>query len=127
MPEKNLNVKSRTMKLAKMGRMLAVAVICSFVRFPILPAATYLQFELSDIPILIAGFVFGPLPGLVIGVASIVLNSFMPSFTGNDGVYGIIMHVLSTGSYVLTAGLIYSRKHSRLGAGLALKLGRKDV
>ena len=48
----DLNVKSRTLMLAKMALMTAVSVICSFIHFPILPAAAFLEFEVSDNPII---------------------------------------------------------------------------
>ena len=104
----NTNVNSRTLKLAKMGLMVAVTFVCLFIRFPILPPpASFLLFEISDIPILIAGFVFGPLFGFAIGVIAILLHGFlivMPS-----GPYGVIMHIIAVGVYVLVSGYIYEK------------------
>ena len=104
----NTNVNSRTLKLAKMALMLTVAFVCLFLRFPILPPpASFLLFEVSDIPILIAGFVFGPLLGFTIGVVAILLHGFlivMPS-----GPYGVIMHIIAVGTYVLVSGYIYEK------------------
>jgi len=104
----DLNVKPRTLKLAKMALMVAVTFICLFIRFPILPPpASFLLFEVSDIPILIAGFVFGPLIGLCIGTIAILLHGFlifMPS-----GPYGVIMHIVAIGTFVLVSGFIYQK------------------
>jgi len=94
--------------LAKMALMVAVTFICLFIRFPILPPpASFLLFEVSDIPILIAGLVFGPIIGLGIGVVAILLHGFlivMPS-----GPYGVIMHIIAIGTYVLVSGFIYKK------------------
>jgi len=117
----NSNVKSRTLKLAKMALMTAVAVICSLVHFPILPAAPFLEFEVSDIPILIAGFVFGPLPGLIIGVVAILLHDLM--LGPSSGPYGMIMHIIAAGVFVFVSAAIYQKLKSREWKLFSLKIG----
>ena len=109
MPDQNnLNVKSRTIKLAKMALMVAVAVICSFVRFPILPTATFLQFEVSDIPLIIAGFAFGPLAGIVIAAITVFISIFLP-IPGTFVPYGPIMHFIAVGTVVLISSSLYHK------------------
>lgn len=117
----NSNVKSRTVKLAKMALMVAISVICSFIHFPILPAAPFLEFEVSDIPILIAGFAFGPLPGLVIGVVSILLHDLMMG--PSSGPYGMIMHIIAVGVFVLVSGFIYQKFKTKKWGLFALIIG----
>jgi len=117
----DLNVKSRTLKLAKMALMVAITVICTFIHFPILPTAPFLEFEVSDIPILIAGFVFGPLSGLVIGVVSILLRALIMS--PPSGPYGLLMHIIAIGVFVLVASLIYKKFKTRKGGLFALIIG----
>ena len=117
----DLNVKPRTLMLAKMALMVAVSFICTFIHFPILPAAAFLEFEVSDIPILISGFVFGPLPGLVIAVVSILLRALIMS--PPSGPYGLLMHVIAIGVFVLVASLIYKKFKTRKGGLFALIIG----
>jgi len=122
MPDQNnLNIKSRTLKLAKMALMVAISVICTFIHFPILPMAPFLEFEVSDIPILIAGFVFGPLPGLVIGVISILLRAIIMS--PPSGPYGLIMHIIAIGVFVLVASFIYQKRKTRIWGLFSLIIG----
>ena len=122
MPDQNnLNIKSRTLKLAKMALMVAISVICTFVHFPILPMAPFLEFEVSDIPILVSGFVFGPLPGLVIGVISILLRAIIMS--PPSGPYGLIMHLIAIGVFVLVASFIYQKRKTRKWGLFALIIG----
>ena len=121
MPDSNSNVKPRTIKLAKMALMVAITVICTFVHFPILPAAPFLEFEVSDIPILISGFVFGPVSGLVIGVVSILLRALIMS--PPSGPYGLIMHIIAIGVFVLVAGAIYKKFKTRKWGLFALIIG----
>jgi riboflavin transporter FmnP len=117
----NLNVKSRTIKIAKMGLMLAVTVVCGYVTFPILYMAPYLLFELQDIPILIAGLVFGPISGFVIGVAAIILRSFMLPLPGDY--YGVTMHIIAIGVYVLVTCAIYHKLKTKEWGPASLSIG----
>jgi riboflavin transporter FmnP len=115
------NVKSRTLKLAKMALMIAVAVICSFIHFPILPAAPFLEFEVSDIPILVAAFAFGPVPGLIVAAVSILLHDLL--LGPASGPYGMIMHIIAAATLVLVAGFLYQKFKSKKGAILSLIIG----
>ena len=117
----SLNIRSRTLKLAKMALMVAISVVCSFVHFPVLPMAPFLEFEVSDIPILIAGFVFGPLAGLVIGVVSILLHDLMMG--PSSGPYGMIMHIIAVGVFVLVASAIYQKFKTKKWGLLSLIIG----
>ena len=83
--------------------------------------APFLEFEVSDIPILIAGFVFGPLPGLVIGFVSILLHDLMMG--PSSGPYGMIMHMIAIGVFVLVAGAIYKKFKTRKWGLFALIIG----
>ncbi|MDR0876187.1 MAG: ECF transporter S component [Clostridiales Family XIII bacterium] len=116
-----INVKSRTLKLAKMALMVAVSVICSFIHFPILPAAPFLEFEVSDIPILVAAFAFGPIPGLIVAVVSIILHDLIMGPA--SGPYGMIMHIIAAAVLVLVAGFLYGKFKSKKGAIISLIVG----
>ncbi|MCL2699222.1 MAG: ECF transporter S component [Defluviitaleaceae bacterium] len=111
-----------TRKLTTMGILAGLSVaLVFFIRFPIFPQAPFLEYDPADIPILIAAFVYGPIAGLLVtAVASVVQGLTVSS---HSGAYGIIMHIISTGSFVLTAGIIYRLKHSRTGAGIAIVCG----
>ena len=117
----DLNVKSRTLMLAKMALMVAITVICTFVHFPILPMAPFLEFEVSDIPILISGFVFGPIQGLVIGIVSILLRALIMS--PPSGPYGLLMHIIAIGVFVFVASAIYKKFKTRKWGLLSLIIG----
>lgn len=111
-----------TRKLTTMGVMAGLSVaLVFFIHFPIFPQAPFLEYDPADIPILITTFAYGPLAGFLVTLVASVVQGFTVS--AHSGPYGIIMHIISTGSYVLTAGIIYNFKHSRLGAGIGLLCG----
>lgn len=117
-----LNRQNKTIKLAKMGMLVAISVILVYlVHFPIFPATPFLEYDPADIPIFIGTFAFGPLAGLTLTVVTAVVQGLTVSAAG--GWFGILMHILATGSFVLVAGLIYRSNKTRKGAVIALSAG----
>lgn len=116
------NVNPKISRLAKLGVLAALSVVLVFfIHFPIFPAASYLEYDPADIPIMIATFAFGPWYGLLMIVVVAVVQGLTVSASG--GVYGIIMHIIATGTFVLVAGLIYRRHKTKKAALIALACG----
>ncbi len=107
-------------KMATMAILSALSIVLMLlIKFPLILAAPYLIYEPADVPILIGSFLFGPLSGLLITVVVSAIQALMSP----DGVVGFVMHVIATGTIVVTAGLIYKIMHSRKGAIVALVAG----
>lgn len=114
--------RTRTRRIAALGVFTALSVmLVALIHFPIFPAVSFLEYDPADIPILIVGFAFGPVAGLVVTLVAALIQGFTVSAA--SGVYGVIMHVLATGVYVLVSSLVYRRHHTRGGAAAALALG----
>lgn len=114
--------KNETKRLAALGVFTALSVILvALVHFPIFPAVSFLEYDPADIPILIVGFAFGPTAGLIVTAVAALIQGFTVSAA--SGIYGIIMHLLATGVYVLVSSLIYRRHRTRGGAAAALAFG----
>ncbi len=114
---------NRTRMLTTLSVLTALSIVLMlFIRFPIFPAAPYLEYEPMDIPILIAGFAYGPIAGLVVTVVSCLIQGLTVS-SAVGGWVGILMHFIATGTFVTIASLIYRRKHSILGAVIGLLAG----
>ena len=68
------NVNPKISRLAKLGVLAALSVVLVFfIHFPIFPAASYLEYDPADIPIMIATFAFGPWYGLLMTVVVVVV------------------------------------------------------
>ncbi|MDF3002034.1 MAG: transporter component [Bacillota bacterium] len=114
--------QQRVVKLAKLGMLAAISIVLVyFVHFPIFPPVAFLEYDPADIAIFMGAFAFGPLAGLGLTVVASVIQGFTVS--AQSGVYGIIMHILATGSFVLVAGTIYKRGKSRKSALIGLLFG----
>ncbi len=107
-----MNEKVR--KLVTMAMLAALSIVLVYViHFPIFPAASFLEYDPADIPILIGTFAYGPLAGVLLTVVVSVISGLM----------GIAMHIFATSILVLVAGNIYRVKHTKKGAVLALICG----
>ncbi len=114
--------QQRVAKLAKLGMLGAISIVLvSFIHFPIFPAVAYLEYDPADIAIFMGAFAFGPLAGFGLTVVVSVIQGLTVS--AQSGPYGIIMHILATGSFVLIAGTIYQRGKSRKSAVTGLIFG----
>ena len=120
--EHKLTSREKTVRLAKMGMLVAISIVLVyFIHFPIFPAVPFLEYDPADISILIGTFAFGPLAGILLTVVTSVIQGVTVSAA--SGLYGIIMHVISTSVLVLVSGLIYKYNKTRKGAVIALLCG----
>lgn len=114
--------RSRTVKIAKMGAMVAISVAMVYlIHFPIFPAVAFLEYDPADISILIGTFAFGPLAGLVLTVVTALIQGLTVS--AGSGLYGILMHIIATGVLSFVAGTIYHQKKTRKNAIIGLIAG----
>ncbi len=109
-------------KLVTMAMLAGLSIVLMYlVRFPIIPGASFLEYDMADVPILIGTFLFGPVSGLVLAAVVSVIQGVTVSAA--SGWIGIVMHFIATGTFVIVAGLIYRWMQSRKGAVMGLVFG----
>jgi len=117
-----MNVNKKTSTIAKLGVLGAISIVLvALIHISIFPAVPFLEYDPADIPILLATFAMGPWAGLALTVVVAVIQGLTVSAA--SGWYGIVMHIISTGAYVIIAGEIYKHKKTKKGAILALCMG----
>ena len=114
--------KYNTKKMTTMGILIAISIILiiSPLRFPF-PAAPFLEYDAGDIPILIGGFIYGPLSGILLTIVASVVQALTVSSA--SGWVGCFMHIFATSSLVGIAAGIYSKRRTLKGAIIGLILG----
>jgi riboflavin transporter FmnP len=118
---RSCKMKTNVKKMATVAVLSALSIVLMLlIRFPILPAAPYLIYEPADVPVLIGGFLFGPAAGFIITVIVSTIQAFALS---TDGWVGLVMHIIATGSLVITASTIYRVCRNKSGAIIALAAG----
>ena len=106
-----------TKTLVTMALLAAIAGALSFVEIPAI-AVGFLKYDASDVPALVAGFVFGPGPGFLVGGIGALIHGIL---SGNWP--GCLMNVVAVAGHVIPAALIYKHRKTLAGAIVGLVVG----
>ena len=104
-----------TKQLVTMALMAAIAILLSFIEFPIFPAASFLKLDISFVPSAVMGFAYGAGPGVLVGVACAVAHG---AITGNW--VGCLMNIIACCAFIIPAAIVYKRNHTFKGAMIGL-------
>lgn len=104
-----------TQKIKKLTALAVFAALAYVVHFIHIPVA-FLNLDFKDVIMAIAGMYFGPVSGLALSV----LVPLLEYPTSSTAEYGLIMNILSSASFVVTASLIYRFKKTLMGAIVGL-------
>lgn len=97
-----------TKVLSRTAILVAFATALQFFSFPLPFFPPYLQYDASEVPILIVSFLFGPLAGVLSVFAKNALTFFMGY--SPSGIIGVTANFFAGGAFAFMAGMIYSRK-----------------
>ena len=104
-----------TKQLVTMALMCAIAILLSFVEFPIIPAASFLKLDVALVPSTVVGFAYGPGPGVLVGIICAVAHA---TITGNW--VGALMNSIMAIAFILPATAIYARSRTFKSAMIGL-------
>lgn len=91
------NSRQNLRKITVMAMLAAVAVVSVyFIKFPLLPSAPFLEYDIADVPVLIGTMLFGPSAGLVILLITSAIQAFTVSSSSH--IIGFLMHFCASGS-----------------------------
>lgn len=105
--------------IAVVGVLTAVAVVLQYLEISIPLVPSFLKLDFSDLPALLGAFAFGPLAGVLIQL----LKNLIHLAVSQSGFVGELSNFLLGAVFVLTAGLFYQIKKTKLRALLAGILG----
>ena len=109
-------------KLTRMAILIAVSIVLVYlIHFPIFPQVAFLEYDPADVSILMAGFAYGPLSGILVTIIASVIQGLTVS--AQSGIYGIIMHVLATSALVGISSIYYKKHKTKQGALISMGLG----
>ena len=104
--------------LTKVSMLTAVAVVLLYIEFPLLPAVPHLKLNVSDVPTLLASFMFGPITGVTVNAVKIGVCLWLRGTS--TGFVGDLSNFISGTLYAGIAGLIYLVRKGRVGAVISL-------
>ena len=111
--------KSNLRAFVATALMGAVGFVLMMLEFGIPIVPSFIKFDFSELPALIASFAYGPLYGVLVCFIKNALHLFVTSTAGVGELANFLMGVF----LVLPAGLIYRRRKSRSSALLGSLTG----
>lgn len=108
-------------KMVSTSMMCALAVVLMLVvRFSLLPSAKFLEYDMGDIPVILSTLFIGTPAGFIVLFFVSLIQSLTVSAASSW--QGFVMHILSTGSYVIILSLFTKKTYSarRMISGLAV-------
>lgn len=115
---KHTKVKFTTQVLCFVGLFGALSAILMMFKIPLFFAPAFMKLDFAELPCILGGFMFGPIPGIAIVFVKLLLNVLI---NGSDSMYvGEISNLLLSSTYVLTASLLYRGHKTKKRAAIAL-------
>ncbi|MBQ9607595.1 MAG: ECF transporter S component [Lachnospiraceae bacterium] len=106
-------MNSNIRKLTGTAMLSAVAYILMFLEFPIpFLIPSFIKMDFSELPALMASFAYGPASGVIVCLIKNLLH-LMNTQTGG---VGELSNFMLGAAFVLIAGLIYKKIHTKKGA-----------
>lgn len=117
-----MNIKLNTKTLTGMAMLSALSVVSLAIgiQFPFPFTPSFMLYDVADVFIFLATFMYGPLQGLTVTAIVSAIQAFL---MGGSNWAGFLMHIVATGSFCLVSGIIYRKKHDIVGAIIALSSG----
>lgn len=110
-----------TRKVAMIGMFSAIAAILFLFEVPLPFAPSFYKLDLSELPVLIGGFAFGPVAGVMIELIKVLLKLCIKGTS--TAFVGDLANFAVGCSFVLPASAIYAFKKSRRSAIIACVSG----
>ncbi len=97
----------KTLQLVQKAMLTALAVVLMLVvRFPLLPTAKFLEYDMGDVPVIIATLMFGIPTGVVMLAAEALVQSLTVSAASSWE--GFVMHFISSSLFLIITYVFYS-------------------
>ena len=107
----------RNLTVTAMLSAVAAILMMLQIKLPFIPS--FISFDVSDLPPLLASFALGP----IWGVAVCLLKNVLHAFSSSTGGVGELSNFIISGTFVFVAGMIYKHQKTRKGAIISSVIG----
>lgn len=107
--------------VALTGVMAAAAGVLMMLEIPLPFAPPFYKLDISEVPVLILTFAYGPFSGITCGLLKIVIKILLKGTS--SAFVGELANFLICAGFILPAGLIYLKKKTRKRALISLIAG----
>lgn len=113
--------KNNLNTLIKVALLSAIAFILMYIDFPVIPMFPWLKIDLSEVPVLMGAFAFGPGVGVVI---EFIKNLLIVVVKGSQtGLVGEVANFIVGVALVVPAAMIYKRSKTKRNAIIGMIVG----
>lgn len=114
---------SKTQMITLVGMFAAISTILMFfgIQIPFMPP--FLKFDLSGVPILIMGFIYGPLPAIYVTV----IKDLIQMLSSHTGCVGELADMIILSCFALVSSTIFRKKPSTKGVVLSVLAGSVTI
>ena len=118
---KHMNNENKTKKLVLIALFSSVAAVLMFLDFSVPLAPSFVKFDLSELPVILGGYLLGPTSGIAIIILKLAIKLILkPSSTM---LIGELSNFIASLTYMLPAVLYYRRNKTLKGAVISLAIG----
>ena len=116
-----MNNKNNTKKMVLIALFSSVAAVLMFLDFSVPLAPSFVKFDLSELPVILGGYLLGPASGVIIIILKLTIKLILkPSSTM---FIGELSNFIASLTYMLPAVLYYRRNKTLKSAIISLSLG----
>ncbi len=107
-------------RLAILAMLSAVAFVLFLLEFPVIPSLSHLKLDFSDVPALVAGVIYGPIPAAVVELMKNLIELIVKGMGTQMG-YGNLMNFIVGCAYVVPFSVVYRKmaKAEKSNKGIA--------
>ncbi len=100
--------ENKIQRIALIAMLSAISLVLFFLEFPVIPSLSHLKLDFSDVPALVAGVLFGPVPAIIVELVKNLLELIIKGMGTQMG-YGNLMNFLVGCAYVVPFSIAYRR------------------
>ena len=121
-PNKPLRSATRVQMITLVGVFAAISTILMFIEMPIPFMPPFLKIDLSGVPILIMGFMYGPLPAIYVTI----IKDAIHMLSSQTGCVGELADMIIL-SFSVVSSLLYRKNPSRKGVVISVLAGAATI
>ncbi|MEE1393591.1 MAG: ECF transporter S component [Negativibacillus sp.] len=122
-PNRSANTPSKVQMITLVGVFAAISTILMCFELPLPLMPPFLKVDLSGVPILIMGFLYGPLPAIYVTI----IKDLIHMLSTQTGCVGELADMIVLSSFAVVSSLLYRRNPSRKGVLISVLAGAATI
>lgn len=114
---------SRTRMVTLIGVFAAISTILMYIELPLPFMPPFLTIDLSGVPILIMGFMYGPLPAIYVTCIKDIIHMF----SSQTGCVGELADIIILSCFAVVSSALYRRNPTTKGVALSVAAGAVTI